>query len=112
MNKKELTEEENFTIIEDNRYLNYKVDIAEILAFGNIPEFKDEAERFLCASEVGKFVRKNGLGNHKNLLKFLEAIKINHRVIFYKQLSLQQIEIMCTNSIFSSVTTEVIKIIN
>ena len=105
-----LTKEEEDTIIEDNKYLNKEFDIAEILAFGNIPEFENAADKFLCAMQVAFFVRKNGLGNHDNLLKYLMAIPDECRVMFLKQQAIQTLETMASNPKFAPIMKETVEI--
>lgn len=111
MNDKiKLTEEEEKTIIEDNKYLNKKFDVSEILAFGNIPELDNDADRFLCVRQVAYFIRKNGLSNHDNLIKYLASISAECMTIFLKQQTLQTLELMFQNPKYKSIRKEMIGI--
>lgn len=111
MSEKILTEEEEKTITEDNKYLNKRYDISEILAFGNIPEFENDADRVICARQVGLFVRDNGLGNHDNLIKFLKFIPAEHMIILLKQLDLKTIETIMRNPKYKSIIHTIMKVV-
>lgn len=111
MNKKELTEEENFTIIEDNRYLNFEVDVADILALGIMPEFETNAERFLCTIAVGKFIRQNGISNSENLIRFIHILSLEQKIIFLTQLSFNQLGLMLKHKNYKFLVKEILKIV-
>jgi len=106
-----LTKEEEENIIENNKYLNKEFDISEILAFGKIPEFENAADRFICTRQVSFFIRKNGLGNHDNLIKFLKSIPTECQIIFLKQLDLQTMETMIKNPKYSFLVNQIIKVV-
>jgi hypothetical protein len=107
-----LTKEEEATIIEDNKYINKEIDVSEIIAFGNIPEFKDQADMFLTAFKVGRFLNKNGLSNHENIAKFMSILDDPSRVMFLKQLSNQTLEAMLINKAYKNFTKEPMKIVS
>ena len=106
-----LTKEEEDTIIEDNKYLNKEFDVAEILAFGNIPEFENDADTFLCVMKVAFFIRKNGLGNHDNLLKYLMSLSIEYRVMFLKQQSLPTLETILSNPKYKPIVGAMLRVV-
>jgi hypothetical protein len=106
-----LTKEEEETIIEDNKYLNKEFDVSEILAFGNIPEFENDADRTICARQVGRFVKKNGLGNHDNLIKFLLSIPLAHMIICMKEWGLENHEASMKNPKYKPIVKEMMKIV-
>ena len=106
----DLTKEEIDTILEDNKYLNKTFDISEILAFGNIPDFENAADRFMCTMQVAFFIRKNGLGNHENLVKFLQSIPPECVVMFLKQQTLKTLNDMIANKHFEPIVKPALKI--
>lgn len=111
MDKVNFNDDEEKDIVEHNKYLNKKFDISEILALGNIPEFENAADRFICAAQVAFFVRKNGLGNVDNLIKYLSVIPTECRVIFLKQQTIQTLELMLNNPKFAPMVEEILKVV-
>ncbi|MHA2280166.1 MAG: hypothetical protein ACXAC5_04735 [Promethearchaeota archaeon] len=103
-----MTKEEEDTIIEDNKYLNKEFDISEILAFGNIPEFNNAADRFVCARQVGIFINKNGLGNHDNLIKFLKSVPSECRLACIKEWDLLSQEMSMKNPKYKFLVKEML----
>lgn len=111
----ELNKLEERTIVEGNRYLvgapgrKDKYDPTDILIDGNIPEFESDADRFICAVEIGKFIRSNGFsGMEKNIVNLLSILGPVHRILFIKQLSLQQASLMYENENFKNLVREMI----
>ncbi len=94
----ELTDIEQEDINKDNKYLNYKqFDMAEIFAYGNMPEFENETDGFMCARQAGDFIHSVGLINHDYIIAFMSAIKMHHRVIFLRQLKVSHINKIMAN---------------
>ena len=96
--EREVSPEENETILANNKYLvddprfKPRYDATDILISGNIPALKDDAERFVCANEVGKFILNNGVnGAEENIAKLFNAFSAVHIVVLCQLLDAQQI---------------------
>jgi len=118
MAEDELTKDEIDNISKGSKYLTTapgyksKFDVVDILTNGNIPEFGNEADKLVCAFELGSLIRKTGLGTGKNnLLKLMSAIDVPHRVILFQRLSLQQIELMCQDPDFKDILGEITDVV-
>ncbi len=84
-----------------------KFDVVDILTNGSIPVFESVADKLVCAMELGQLVRKTGVGTHSlNIVKFLEAVDIPHRVIFLKQLPLFCLEAAARDEYLGPLTKE------
>lgn len=113
----ELKRIEEETVIEGNRYLmdapkrKEEYDPIDILVDGNIPEFKSDADRFICAMEMGCFIRKTGItGIEDNSAKLFEALENTHTVLLFKQLSLETMESMATDARFKKTIQQLMKL--
>jgi hypothetical protein len=80
-------------IIEGNKYLigapkrKAVYDVAEIIVNKNFPEFNSDKERFICANEVGQFVRENGFCScENNILDFMEHLGLVHMAFFNERI--------------------------
>jgi hypothetical protein len=80
--------------IEKNKYLvgapkrENIYDPLEIVLEGNFPEFESDADKFICAVEIGKFINNTGIcGNENNILKFLDHLGDVHRTVCLLQIS-------------------------
>ena len=92
---KELERLEEKDIIDNNRYLGNKetYDVLDILMEGNIPEFKNDGDRFVCAKEVGEFVKRTGLFgiDMKNLTKLMDSLSTVHALLLLGRLTREQL---------------------
>ena len=96
--EREVSSEENETILANNKYLvddprfKPRYDATDILISGNIPALKDDAERFVCANEVGKFILNNGVnGAEENIAKLFSAFSAVHILVLCQILNAEQI---------------------
>lgn len=103
--ERELTADEDETIRANNKYLvddprfKSRYDAVDILISGNIPELKDDGERYVCANEVGKFIQTNGVnGSEENLAKLLNGFSTVHKLVLLQLLDAQQIAKLANNS--------------
>jgi hypothetical protein len=106
-----LTKEEEEIVIENNKYLNKKFDVSDILALGDMPELDSDADRLICARQVGCFIRKNGLGNHDNFIKFLMTVSIEHATVCLRQLDLDSLTAMMKNEKYKPIVKRMMKVI-
>jgi len=96
---------EKETIIEGNKYLvsNPKrknvYDFSDILVNGNIPEFKSEAEMFVCACEMAAFFKGKAdfMGCEKNVRQLLLLFEKPQQMVFLTAIGLNKLEIMKWN---------------
>ena len=96
--ERELSQEENDALLADNKYLvndarfKPRYDATDILISGNIPALKDDAERFVCANEVGKFILSNGVnGAEENIAKLFGVFSAVHILVLCQILNAEQI---------------------
>jgi len=96
--EREVSPEENETILANNKYLvddprfKPRYDATDILISGNIPALKDDAERFVCANEVGKFILNNGVnGAEENIAKLFGVFSAVHILMLCQILNAEQI---------------------
>ena len=96
--EREVSSEENETILANNKYLvddprfKPRYDATDILISGNIPALKDDAERFVCANEVGKFILNNGVnGAEENIAKLFGVFSAVHILVLCQILNAEQI---------------------
>lgn len=101
MDEAELKRFEEDSIKEGNRYLadkpdrKHEYDAIDILIDGNMPEFETDADKFICATEIAYFLRrqKGGFcGMEKRIAELLEHLGITHSVLLVKQWTLQMME--------------------
>lgn len=107
-----LSDTEAEQVLKKNRYLKFdKYDPSDILAHGIIPEFKNEAEAFMCAKQVGMFIAcsKTLYNNHDNFFKFLDSLKIHHAILCLKQIDLKNLELIMSKN--KNITDLAMKII-
>jgi len=97
--KTEWEEDAEFSILDGNPYYidgpTYKIkhDIVDIFLFGKMPEMETDTEKFICALEVGRFIRGNGFaGNEENIARLLELLDSQHVLVCVRQWSVQQME--------------------
>ena len=109
----DLTKDEIDSATETSKYLTTapgyksKFDVVDILTNGNIPTFESEADKVVCAVELGQLIRKTGFGTHSsNVAKFLNSVDIPHRAIFVKQLTLRYMEAMVRDEVLGPITKE------
>lgn len=95
-------------IIEGNKYIVNTLkrkevyDSFSIMTEGILPEIKTDADRFICATEFGKFISRTGIiGYEKNIVKFFNYIGLTHSVICLKELPMQILNQIIKNNIFS-----------
>lgn len=101
IDNEEIEEFKEKLIKESNKLNKEHYDPIDILVDGNIPTFNSDLERFLCARDIGLFIRKTGFeGLEDNLLKLLDSIEDVHRMIFYQQLTLELLKSMTINEKF------------
>lgn len=117
VDEKELIRIGEEMITENNRYLitaakrKDEYDPIDILVDGNMPEFKSDADKFICAMELGKFVRQVELtGIEDNFAKLLNLLGDLHAIILVKQLKLQTCEMMCKDKRFRKFTKVVMEL--
>lgn len=79
------------SIIDGNKYLvgapnrENMYDPFEIVTEGKLPELNNDADRFICASEVGEFLKNNGLcGYEDNVVNFLNYLDVVHALLCIK----------------------------
>jgi hypothetical protein len=106
------------TIKEGNRYLvgspgrKDEYDPVDILINGEIPDFNSDAEKFICAVEVGKFIRNNGMNcMEDNLIKLFDSLDTVHWIICVKQLSFEQNLSLSKNKKFEKYIKNCMKLI-
>jgi len=97
--EKELRELEEKTITEGNKYLAGNVyDMVDILVDGNIPTFANDGEKFICATEVGKFIRSAGFsGIEENFCKLCDALGLVHFMVLSRTLAPNVLESLVKN---------------
>lgn len=101
MNPKEEWESDaEFSILDGNQYYadgpTYKIknDIADIFLLGDIPNFNNDADKFTCAVEVGKFVSNNGFcGNESNVALLFQSFEAYHIAVCIREWPEEQVEI-------------------
>ncbi|KKL09179.1 hypothetical protein LCGC14_2568420, partial [marine sediment metagenome] len=65
----------------------------DILVDGNMPEFESDADRFVCASELGTFINTAGtVGMGNNILKLLGELAPIHSIILLRRLKSEQLK--------------------
>jgi len=108
MTEEDPTQEEIDEATKSSRYLTTargyksKFDVVDILTNGNIPVFESAADKAICAVELGQLIRKTGFGvNMDNVIKFIKAIDIPHRVMFCAQWTIEQSEQAAEDKQFS-----------
>jgi len=111
-----IEKEKELTILEDNKYCkpdyDSPYDPVDILVNGIMPTLSNAAERFLCARDIGIFVRANGFMEcEKNVVKLFNILGIDNRVIFMKQLDLQQTEHICKHPEFETEVKRLMKMV-
>jgi hypothetical protein len=106
-------------IVEKNKYLigapgrKDIYDPANIILFGELPEFKSDSERFICAMEVGLFIQNNGItGCEENVAKFLWHLGQVHRIVCLKQWHLKDMEVATKSEKFKDIIESIMKIVN
>lgn len=102
MDKEELEQLKEETILENNRYMCKKsvYDPVDILMNGNIPKFDSDGDRFICATEIGNFIRSSGTNGVENgLVKLLISLPYAHRMLIMRQMSTQTMETFTKYSI-------------
>jgi len=102
LDTKEMVELAERLVIEKNKYLvgasgrKNVYDPVEILVNGNLPEFNSDAERFVCAVEIGQFVNKTGLSGIEsgieNLITNGFGINSVYTLMMVKQFDLYRTE--------------------
>ncbi|MFA5024188.1 MAG: hypothetical protein WC523_04490 [Patescibacteria group bacterium] len=105
------------TILEGNKYLmcapkrQLKYDSSEIFA-GHFPAFETDADKFVCAVELGSFVLHNGFGGQEeNIAKFLESFHdLTYIIVFVRQLSLVQVEYTAKNKHFIHIVSKIMSV--
>lgn len=106
VNEAELDRIEKEMIVEGNRYLmdapkrKSEYDPLDILVDGNMPEFKSDADRFVCALEMAFFLRKQKggfCGMEERVAEFLEHIGLTHSVLMVRQWTLSMMESAAKN---------------
>lgn len=114
--KTEWEEDAEFSILDGNPYYidgpTYKVkhDIADIILFGEMPKMQTDIEKFTCALEVGRFIRRNGFSeNEENVIKLFELLDDPQKVICIKEWTLQQIEFAFGHKSLGKVLSDIVK---
>lgn len=114
--KTEWEEDAEFSILDGNPYYidgpTYKIkhDIADIVLFGEMPEMHTDTDKFTCALEVGRFIRRNGFsGNEENIAKLFGLLNDPQRIICIKEWSLQQVARAYNHEALGKILSELIK---
>lgn len=99
VDEEELQRIEEEMVTEGNRYLmdapkrKDEFDPLEILMEGNFPEFKSDADRFVCVMELAKFINSNGFsGNERNVMLFKKRLGTTHSTLFEINLDVGPLE--------------------
>lgn len=118
VDEEELKRLEEESIIEKNRYLidapkrKDEYDPVNILVYGEMPEFKSDADKFVCAMEVATFLKrqKGGFcGMEEGLAKFMEHIGILHSSLLLRQFSLPLLDKACKHKVLGPVIKSLLK---
>ena len=112
-----IEKEKELTILEDNRYCkpdyDSPYDPVDILVNGAMPNLSNSVEQFLCARDMGLFVRSNGFMEcEKNVVKLFGILNSSSRVIFMKQLDLHQTEHIATRPEFKTEVERLMKMVS
>lgn len=115
----ELKRIEEEMIKEGNRYLlsapkrKNEYDPIEILVEGNLPDFTSDADRFICALEMGYFLRKQKggfCGTEENAAKLMEHMGPTYTVLMMKQWPLPLMERAARHKAFANITKLIVSI--
>lgn len=111
--KTEWEEDAEFSILDGNPYYidgpTYKIrhDISDIVLYGEIPKMKSQPEQFICAVEVGKFIKRNGFsGCEENIAKLLQYLDVHQRVVCMQQWTTAQLNYAVEHEAFAFLRRE------
>lgn len=105
-------------IVEGNKYLvgapkrKNVYDPTEIILNGNFPELPSEADAFVCAVEVGEFIKSNGFcGNEENVVKFLNYLGTPNNFVCIRRWTMQNMEHSAKHPAFNQLIQKAMKIL-
>ena len=108
--EKEVREFEEKMIVEGNKYLygapkrKNVYDPTEIMLNGIFPEFQSDSDRFICAVEIGEFIRANGFcGKEENIVKFLNYLGVPNSFVCMRLWPLEYMEYAAMHKAFESI---------
>lgn len=109
-------EKEEEEALKENRYIvdgdsQNQYDVSNIMVGGEMPELKNDGERYICAKEVGIFIRKYGFcGCEGNVAKFLEHVGELHRLVCLNEWGITRLSYALDHQAFAKLHKPAIEI--